>query len=278
MRAMVPIQRRIFRVLLIFFVIYVISAVFVTVRQRKFIYFPPIFDSATVDKLAANEQVGRWKNPFGETIGWKRMSPAQPAQGQILITHGNAGCAFQCGHYADAIQTGNAFNVFVVEYPGYADRPGVPTEKTLNESADEAFGLLNTNSPIYIVGESLGTGIACYLAGAHPQKISGVVLLAPYNRFVDVAQVHMPIFPVWLMLWDRFPSEDYLRKYHGPVAMLVAGQDQVIPEKFGRRLYDAYSGPKRIWEFPQGNHGTVMMQPPEVWKEILEFLQSNTNR
>jgi len=42
--------------------------------------------------------------------------------------------------------------------------------------------------------------------------------------------------PVGLLLVDRFPSEDYLRDYHGPVGMVVDGLDQVVPEKFGRRL------------------------------------------
>jgi hypothetical protein len=69
--------------------------------------------------------------------------------------------------------------VFVVEYPGYADRSGKPTERTLEASADEAFRSLTTNSPIYLVGESLGTGVASYLAGRYPDKVAGVALLAP---------------------------------------------------------------------------------------------------
>jgi pimeloyl-ACP methyl ester carboxylesterase len=53
--------------------------------------------------------------------------------------------------------------------------------------------------------------------------------------------------------------------------MAIAGQDTVIPPKFGRRLYDAYDGPKKLWEFPEGNHGTVMTQPAEFWKQIVAF-------
>jgi pimeloyl-ACP methyl ester carboxylesterase len=53
--------------------------------------------------------------------------------------------------------------------------------------------------------------------------------------------------------------------------MLVSGKDQVVPEKFGRRLYESYEGPKRLWEFPEGDHGTVMVQPPEIWGQIIDF-------
>jgi hypothetical protein len=196
----------------------------------------------------------------------------------VLILHGNAGCAFQCGHYADVIQQAAPLDVFVVEYPGYENQPGSPSERSLDQAADNAFGLLATNDPIYLVGESLGTGVATYLAGKHSNAVAGVALLAPYNRLAAVGQAHMVIIPVALLLCDRFPSEDYLRTYHGPVAMLVAGRDNVIPERFGRRLYEAYAGPKHLWEFPDGNHGTVMLQPPEIWRQIIEFWQSNRQR
>jgi uncharacterized protein len=227
------------------------------------------------EQMGKSERLERWKSPGGAPIGWERRSPIQPAQGRVLILHGNAGCAVYCGHYADTIQQVAALDVYLVEYPGYADRPGKPTEISLDASADEAFQLLATNGPVYLVGESLGTGVAAYLAGRYPDQVAGLIMLAPYHRLAAVAQSHMAIFPVRLLLFDRFPAEDNLRSYRGPLAVLVAGRDTVIPEKFGRRLYDGYAGPKRLWEFPQGDHGTVMIQPPEVWKQLLTFCGTN---
>ncbi len=264
-----------FRLFCIFAALYLLAFAGCAAFQRRLIYFPPIFTTEQTDQLGKTEKLERWNNPSGQPIGWKRLSPTQPAQGQALITHGNAGCAFLCGHYADVIQQVAPFDVFMVEYPGYADCPGKPSEHSLDKSADEAFESLGTNKPIYLVGESLGTGVAAHLAGAYPDKIAGVVLLAPYNSLVSVAQAHMPWFPVGLILLDRFPAGKNLRSYHGPVAALVSGRDQVIPEKFGRRLYDDYAGPKRIWEFPEGNHGTVMVQPPEIWKQIIDFWRTS---
>jgi len=239
------------------------------------IYFPPSVNPVEVEQFTASQNLTRWTDSYGAPIGWKRLSPTQPAQGQVLITHGNAGCAFQCAHYADAIQQVAPLDVYIVEYPGYENRPGKPSERALYQSANDALALLPTNVPTYVVGESLGTGVATYLAGEHPNQINGVVLLAPYNSLVSVGQAHMVIFPVGLILADRFPSAKHLRTYHGPIAMLVAGRDTVVPERFGRRLYDAYQGPKNLWEFPEGNHGTVMLQPPEIWKQIFGFLQTN---
>jgi uncharacterized protein len=256
-------------------IVYIILCLGCAGWQRRLIYFPPSCQPAEVAKYAASQNLERWNNPSGEPIGWKRLSPIQPSAGQVLITHGNAGCAFQCGNYADAIQQAAPVDVYIVEYPGFENRPGSPTERSLDRSAEEALQLLATNRPIYLAGESLGTGVATYLAGKYPTAVAGVVLLAPYNNLAAVGQAHMIILPVRLLLVDRFSSEKYLRTYRGPVAMLIGGHDNVVPERFGRRLYDAYDGPKRLWEFPEGNHGTVMLQPPEVWKQIIEFWQSN---
>jgi pimeloyl-ACP methyl ester carboxylesterase len=244
-------------------------------RQRKLIYFPPSCSPAEVEQYSAAHNLERWRNPAGEPIGWKRLSPVQPAQGQVLVTHGNAGCAFQCAHYADTIQQAKPLDVFIVEYPGYENRPGSPSEAGLDAAAEEGFSLLETNRPIYVLGESLGTGVATYLAGKHSNEVAGVVLLGAYNHLSAVAQAHIRIIPVALLLRDRFPSDQYLRSYHGPVAILVAGDDGVVPERFGKRLYDSYDGPKRLWEFPGGNHGTVMTQPPEIWRQIIDFWKSH---
>jgi uncharacterized protein len=246
--------------------------------QRRMIYYPPKFTSQKVDELAGPAGLERWKNSLGESIGMKRLSPQQPATGQILIVYGNGGCATCCSRYADAIQKIAAFDVFILEYPGYADRTGSPSQDSFFRSADEAIQSVPTNAPVYLLGESLGTGVASYLAGTNPGKVAGVVLLSPYNRLTDVAQYHMPILPVHLILVDRFPSQDYLRNYHGPVGIMVDGKDQIVPEKFGLRLYDGYVGPKRLWEFPDGGHVSITEQPTIFWKEVVDFWQTNSLR
>jgi len=169
-----------------------------------------------------------------------------------------------------------AFDVFILDYPGYRDRTGTPNERSIYTAADEALLLAATNGPVYVIGESLGTGVASYLAGAHPKRVAGVVLFAPYTRLTDVAQSRFSIFPVSLILQDRFPSEDYLKDFHGPVGILIGQEDRVVPPRFGRRLYDGYSGPKRLWDFPMDDHCSIFWRTGKVWNEIHDFWRSNS--
>ena len=253
-------------------VLYVLLCTACASFQRRLIYFPPKYGSDQVDAFARSSGLERWRDSAGRAIGMWRPSAQRPAEGRILIVYGNGSCATACAHYADVIQRVAPFDVYILEYPGYADRPGSPSERNLFHAAGEAFQMLAASGPVYVVGESLGTGVAAYLAGSYPDRVAGIALLGAYNRLTDVAQVHMPFLPVHLLLVDRFPSEDYLRHFRGPVAVLVAGRDRVVPEKFGRRLYDKYDGPKRLWDFPLDDHDTLMMRSPAVWDQVIQFL------
>ena len=193
-----------------------------------------------------------------------------------MILYGNASTATGCEHYINDIQSVAGFDVFILEYPGYEDRPGSPSQSSLFSAADEAFRMLSANRPIYLVGESLGSGVASYLAGTYSNNIAGLVLISPYNCLTDVAQNQYPLLPVRCLLMDRFPSEKYLRQYHGKVGISVDGCDTRVPEKFGLRLYNSYGGPKKLWEFRDGVHCGIGAEPPKFWREAVLFLQTNS--
>ena len=266
---------RLRRVLLAGLAFYVLVCIGCASFQRRLIYHPTVLASGHVGQLAQEANLERWTNSSGQLIGMKRLSPKQPADGIVLITYGNASSATGSAHYADEIQNIAAFDIFILEYPGYEDRSGSPSQSSLFRAADGAFQMLPTNKPVYLVGESLGSGVASHLAGTYPDKIAGLVLLSPFNSLTSVGQNRMPILPVWLLLVDRFPSEKYLRNYHGKVGITVDGNDQVVPEKFGLRLYDSYAGPKKLWDFPNGAHTQIMEPTDKFWNEVVEFWRSN---
>jgi pimeloyl-ACP methyl ester carboxylesterase len=270
--------RRLCRPWAVCLVIYVAACIGCASYQRKLIYFPPHYTPEQVEAAAKEAGLERWTNSSGQFIGMKRLSPRQPAAGRVLIVYGNGSWTVGCAHYANDIQRVAALDVFILEYPGYADRAGSPSQKNLFQAADAALQLLDTNKPIYLLGESLGSGVAAYLAGTQPERMAGLILLSPYNRLTSVAQAHLPLLPVWLIMLDRFPSQDYLHNYHGPVGIVVDGRDEVVPEKFGRRLYDSYAGPKRLWKYPDSGHIAIGEPPAKFWGEVLDFWQANYSR
>jgi len=193
-----------------------------------------------------------------------------------MLLHGNGGCALDWVHYADNFQAIEPMDFYILEYPGYGGRAGSPTQTNIIRAAEEAFKAMPEKCLLYVVGESLGTGVATWLAGKHDQNMRGVFLVAPYNNLSAVAQSHLPLFPVKLMLKDKYPSDEWIENYHGPLAIVLAEKDEVVPMRFGRELYEEYRGPKKLWIEAGATHDDVHSPRTELCKEVVEFWNENT--
>jgi uncharacterized protein len=259
--------------------IYLATMAGVGLNQRHLIYFPDKAPLSTLLENAIDQNLQCWTNSSNAHIGWKRLNRTTVTNApQFLVLHGNAGQAFYWVDFANTFQKIAPCDVYLLEYPGFGARAGKPTEKTIYAAAREALSLLDPNRKIFIVGESLGTGVAAYLAGVSGKDklppVAGVLLLGPYNNMASVGQSHMWIFPVHLILRDRYPADKHLQTYSGPVGFLIGGRDQVIPSKFGRKLYESYHGPKRLWEDPAATHDQLHRRDLDWWKEALKFLET----
>jgi uncharacterized protein len=265
-------RRRAIRMLLTLVIAYGLLVLAVAVFQRRLIYFPRTIPPALVEPAAAELGFVPWRNPSGQIIGWKMPATPSPVA-SVLIVHGNAGCAIDRGYLAGPIHDAAPVDVYVLEYPGYGARDGTPGKAGFFAAGTEAFELLPANLPKYVVSESIGTGVACHLAGMHPAEVAGLMLFAPYHDLASVAQRRMPFLPAYLLLLDRFnPAED-LKHYHGPVKIVLAGADEIIPTESGRRLFEGYQGPKNLQIIPDARHNEIAGQPPEWWKAVFSFWQ-----
>jgi uncharacterized protein len=268
------------RVLVALAIFYVGACGLVFIFQRQLLYLPVVRPAAAVEQLARAKGMERWTNSAGQFIGVKRIYPNQLATGSVLMFYGNASSATGCSVYADVLQRVAPLDFYALEYPGYADRPGAPSRASLLAAAREALQSLRSlapNQPIYLVGESLGTGVAAFIAGEFPEKISGLMLLSPYHRLVAVAQTHYPWLPARLILQDDFWSEQFLRNYHGRVGVMIGERDEVVPAKFGRELFDGYAGPKKLWDYPDARHVELGERPEIFWQAVTEFWQVKKN-
>jgi pimeloyl-ACP methyl ester carboxylesterase len=263
-----------FRVLQLLVIAYLFVVLAVLIFQRRLIYFPTKIPAGLVIQAAAEHGFVPWKNPAGQIIGWKLPTTSSPVA-SVLIMHGNAGCAIDRGYLAGPIHDAAPVDVYVLEYPGYGSRKGSPDKRIILAAAEEAFGLLTNGLPKYLVSESIGAGVACHLAKAYSTNVAGLVLFMPYHDLASVAQRKMPFLPAYLLLLDRFNPAECLRNYRGPVKIVLAGADEIIPVESGRRLFDGYEGPKTLQIIPGAHHNEIAEQSPAWWKEVFSFWQQN---
>jgi uncharacterized protein len=242
--------------------------------QRRLIYFPTKLQASVAEQVAAQNGFSPWRNKAGEIIGWKIPANGTPT-GSLLIMHGNAGCALDRDYFAKPIHDGTAMDVYVLEYPGYGARAGSPSLKSWLAAGEEALDLLPMDKPVYLVSESIGAGVAAHLAKVQPERIKGLAMFVPYDDLGNVGQRSMPWLPVKWLLRDRFQPARWLADYRGPIKVVLADADEVIPVHFGRQLFDGCKGAKSCQLIPGARHNEVAEQLPEWWKEVFEFWQQS---
>ena len=105
---------------------------------------------------------------------------------------------------------------------------------------------------IVLWGESLGTGIVVALAAEYP--VGRVLLESPYTSIADIAAEAYPFAPARLLTKDRFRSDKRIGNVSAPVLVVHGTDDDVVPIRYGERLYAMIRAPKRFVRIDGGGH------------------------
>lgn len=153
------------------------------------------------------------------------------------------------------------YAIYLPHYRGYSDSTGEPTEHALHADALALFDNISTqHSRIVVVGRSLGSGVAVRLASQRP--VSRLVLVTPFDSIENVAKGKFPLFPISLLLVDKFESWRFAPKVTAPTLVVAAENDQVIPYANTERLYNSFSGNiATLKVIPNRNHDDIMEAP-----------------
>lgn len=257
-------------------VCYLMVVVAMYALQDYFIYYPGKTDPKQIRRLAGERGLLLWPNKGQAYRGFITPNASQKARATVLVFHGNAGTALDRTYYVDALER-LGYRLVLAEYPGYGSRPGKPGEKQFVEDALEStrLALKEFGSPVYLLGESLGCGVVSAAVARSSGSIGGLALITPWDSLTRLAHDKYWFLPVGWMLKDTYDNVTNLSHYSGPVAVVMAGQDEIIPNRLTRNLYDTLRQPKRLWTFPNAGHNSWPSGPGESWwKEMMDFLHS----
>jgi fermentation-respiration switch protein FrsA (DUF1100 family) len=187
-------------------------------------------------------------------VAW--YAPAPPHRPTVVMFHGNGGSLrgerYRLKRFKDA-----QIGALLLAYRGYSGNAGVPSEQGLYADARAALDWLErsgvASTSIVLYGISLGTGVATKMAAE--RSVAAVVLESPYTSTVDDAAWRFPIVPVTWLMEDRFDSLARIRAITEPLLIMHGDADTVIPQQFGRQLFDAANEPKEgFWPHGLGHN------------------------
>jgi len=244
--------------------LYVALVVVMVVMERHFIFLPSRYDAAAfvpptpAPKSRYPELEDVWLTASDGTRihGWF-CRPAVALAG-LLWLHGNAGHI--AGRY-DMIDLfmGIPLNVFIIDYRGYGQSEGQPTEAGIYLDAAAAWQYLTEDrgiagDRIVIFGKSLGGGPATELASK--VEAGGLILQSTFTSIPDLANACYPFIPKFVVR-SQMSSIDKIGAIDYPKMIIHGPADEIIPYRMGRKLFDAASEPKTFYEVPDAGHNDM---------------------
>jgi fermentation-respiration switch protein FrsA (DUF1100 family) len=249
--------------------------------QPRLVYFPLKGNySATPRALGlAFEAVTLRTEDREQLAAWWIPVPA-PARGTVLLFHGNAG---NIAHRIDYAQMffGMGYNTLLVDYRGFGESSGEPSEQGTYRDATASWLWLTAAkgikpSDIVIFGESLGGGVATWLAMQHPPR--ALILASTFTSIPDLGAEVYPWLPVrWL---SRIHYNNLANLEHIRVPLLIAHSsgDELIPFAHGKRLHAVAHEPKAFLEMSGGHNEGFVFAREEWVKVVREFLERHASK
>lgn len=255
---------------------YAVFCLAVALNQHRLLYYPERLTEQKTQESFDFYKVTRWPEGAGADyrgVIKKTVPESALTNGTVLVFHGNAGGAPEREFYSEALQK-FGWRVILAEYPGYGARSGKLGEDSFREDGRTTARLVRKLYPgrLVIFGESLGSGVAASVAADPEVAADAVVLATPWDTLTSVAKHHYPWLPVRLFIRDRYDSVAYLRNYPGPVTVLMAEDDEIMPAASTLALYEAlpHADRKRLSRVQYCGHNEWFWQVTDAqWREIL---------
>jgi pimeloyl-ACP methyl ester carboxylesterase len=168
-----------------------------------------------------------------------------------------------------------------VHFEGYGGRPGGLGERRFVEDAKQTVRRAHEafDGPLFLVGESLGCGVAAAVAADPAIPAEGLVMITPWDSLPAVAQALYWHLPIQRLVRDKYDNVRNLRAYEKPVAVLLAECDEIIPRKNSMRLYESLAVAKRLWVFAGAGHNSWPIGPNEQWwREVMDFVSARQEK
>lgn len=262
--------RRAFSTLKIFAVVYAAALATMAFVQRDLLFVATHDQRPPAAIGLPNVQEIQVKTSDGETlVAW--LVPPREDRPFLVYFHGNAGTI---DWRANALRelTRDGAGLLAVEWRGYGASTGAPTQEGLQQDAlaayDYAIAAGARADRIVLVGESLGTGLAAWVARQRP--VAGLVLDSPYSSIADVAAANYWMFPTRLVIRDPFPAAEWIKDVRAPVWATHYSQDPIIPYAAASALVAAAGAQDRFLTLPGRAH--VALGHPEAMRQAKAFI------
>ena len=205
----------------------------------------------------------------------EQASPNNPPPPTLLFFHGRA------GNMSDCLEKIRLFhdmglNVFIIDYHGYGQSDGAPSERALSGDALAAYFYLTQKRNVkpeqmYMYGEDIGAGVAINLVTR--VAAAGLISEGAYASILKNIENDWPLIPWQYLLRNQFDSLTRIRDVHMPILIIHSADDDLVPVTDSRRLYALANEPKELVEIHGPHHDAFVKSFDVYYDKIEQFVR-----
>ena len=197
----------------------------------------------------------------------------------ILFFHGNGEIGPEYDDIA-AVYNQRGFNFIIADFRGYGFSNGTPnaenTQLDAHHILDFVLNYLSSKSykgPLVLMGRSLGSVSVLELSQRYPKDFSGLII---ESGFAD----EEPLFKLigitaeqaGFQKEDGFLNGEKIKKYIGPLLVIHAEEDHIVPFSQGEKLLNLCpSDNKKLLPIPNANHNNILGVSFQKYFDEVEF-------
>jgi fermentation-respiration switch protein FrsA (DUF1100 family) len=261
---------------LLFLITFVIAVIiYLRFIEGRTLFYPEKEIEFTPQSFGLKFEEVFFKTPDNlELNGW--FVPSEDARYTVIFCHGNAG---NISHRLEKIKFFHTLgcNVLIFDYRGYGRSNGKPSENGLYQDIQGAYEYLLSRkiAPDQIIGygESIGGSVIINLAAK--RKLRALISDSAPSCTKDMVKIIYPFLPYWVFS-TRFDSLSKIKSITVPKLIIHSINDEIVPFKLGKRLYENATSPKEFLQI-HGGHNSCFFESEAVLKEkVADFLKRIT--
>ncbi|MCF6264122.1 MAG: alpha/beta hydrolase [Xanthomonadales bacterium] len=247
------------RILLYLIIFYVGFGLFLYIKQDSLLFYP------TEELIIADVRVQSFTNQ-NQIIKAFVLNPG--LDDAIIYFAGNAEAVGMLADFYRQIFPNKT--VYLMNYRGYGGSTGEPSEQAFFSDALHIYDQLKSqHQKISIIGKSLGSGVATYLASQ--REIFKLVLITPFDSITSLAQQKFPFFPVSWIVKNKFDSMQYAKQIKTEVLVFIAENDQIVPLEHSNKLLQVL--PNKQSHYLKNTNHNSLTNSAEYSQLLVQFFQ-----
>lgn len=178
----------------------------------------------------------------------------QNPKGLVFYLHGNRGMLDTWANN-HKIYTDLGYDFFILDYRGFGKSEGeIESEKQVNKDIGIVYNELlkrYDSGKIIIIGYSIGTGVATFLASNVKPKC--LILQAPFYNFQEFSKTRVSYFPNFLKKF-HFKTNENIVKIKSPVYIFHGNYDKLISFDNSLKLKKLLKSNDKLFELKNEDH------------------------